>query len=99
MTIRSTFALDPATETRILRLARLWNVSKAEVIRRSVAEAEKNVVEEVVLSPLQALDWLQSHGTLTEAEVVRWNQDSREGWEEAWEKSQTSPTAAEGNPS
>jgi hypothetical protein len=43
MSIRATYALDHQTDQRIRRLARLWGVSQAEVIRRSVeraAEAE-----------------------------------------------------------
>jgi len=40
MTHRTTFALDPATAKRLKRLASLWRVSQAEVVRRAVAQAE-----------------------------------------------------------
>ncbi len=40
MTHRTTFALDHATATRLRRLASLWQVSQAEVVRRAVAQAE-----------------------------------------------------------
>ena len=40
MTERRTFALDEPTTARIRRLAALWNVSQAEVIRRAVSLAE-----------------------------------------------------------
>ena len=40
MTHRTTFALDEATAKRIKRLAARWNVSQAEVVRRSVAQVE-----------------------------------------------------------
>jgi|694.fasta_scaffold50376_7 hypothetical protein len=40
MTHRTTFALDEATAQRIKRLAARWDVSQAEVVRRSVAQAE-----------------------------------------------------------
>lgn len=43
MTQRCTFALDEVTTTRIRRLATLWEVSQAEVIRRAVATAETPV--------------------------------------------------------
>ena len=43
MTHRCTFALDETTANRIRRLATLWDVSQAEVIRRSVATAEPPV--------------------------------------------------------
>jgi predicted nucleic acid-binding protein/predicted transcriptional regulator len=40
MSHRTTFALDKATAKRLKRLAALWRVSQAEVVRRSVAQAE-----------------------------------------------------------
>lgn len=39
MSVRSTYALDEQTARRIRHLARVWGVSQAEVIRRSVALA------------------------------------------------------------
>ena len=41
MTHRTTFALDETTAQRLRRLAKRWNVSQAEVVRRSVEQAEK----------------------------------------------------------
>jgi len=41
MTHRTTFALDEATSQRLKRLAKRWNVSQAEVVRRSVDLAER----------------------------------------------------------
>ncbi len=40
MTHRTTFALDEATAQRLKRLAARWEVSQAEVVRRSVEQAE-----------------------------------------------------------
>lgn len=40
MTHRTTFALDEATAQRLKRLAARWQVSQAEVVRRSVEKAE-----------------------------------------------------------
>jgi hypothetical protein len=37
---RTTFALDQETAMRLRRLAAAWQVSQAEVVRRSVAMAE-----------------------------------------------------------
>ena len=49
MTVRATYALDSETDHRIRRLAKQWDVSQAEVIRRSVrAAVEQN---SQVLSP------------------------------------------------
>ena len=41
MTHRTTFALDKTTAQRLKRLAVRWQVSQAEVVRRSVEQAEK----------------------------------------------------------
>jgi len=41
MTHRTTFALDDMTAQRLRRLAARWQVSQAEVVRRSVEQAEK----------------------------------------------------------
>lgn len=40
MTHRTTFALDGRTASRLKRLASLWRVSQAEVVRRAVAQVE-----------------------------------------------------------
>jgi len=42
MTHRTTFALDEATAQRLKRLAARWDVSQAEVVRRSVEQAENH---------------------------------------------------------
>ncbi len=46
MTHRTSFALDEATARRIKRLAMRWNVSQAEVVRRSVEQAEASAQDE-----------------------------------------------------
>ena len=43
MTHRTTFALDEATAQRLKRLATRWRVSQAEVVRRSVDLAEREM--------------------------------------------------------
>ena len=86
MSIRTTFALDVATEGSIQRLAKLWGTSKAEVVRRSVAEAEQSAALQALPSPLKALDWLQANGTVTEAKADAWSRSNRKGWEEAFKK-------------
>ena len=59
VTIRSTFALDPATVDALDRLAREWQVSKSEALRRMVSVAA--AVEEVdaAADALSALGDLQ----------------------------------------
>jgi predicted transcriptional regulator len=46
MTHRTTFALDQTTAKRLKRLAARWKVSQAEVVRRSVEQAEKAAAPE-----------------------------------------------------
>ena len=41
---RTTFALDEVTAGYLQKLASLWQVSQAEVIRRAVAKAEANAM-------------------------------------------------------
>lgn len=41
MTHRTTFALDQTTASRLKRLAKRWQVSQAEVVRRSLEQAEE----------------------------------------------------------
>lgn len=41
MTHRTTFALDKATAQRLKRLAARWQVSQAEVVRRSLEKTEQ----------------------------------------------------------
>jgi hypothetical protein len=40
---KTTFALDEATALRLKRLAARWKVSQAEVVRRSVEQAEQQL--------------------------------------------------------
>jgi predicted transcriptional regulator len=94
MSVRTTFALDVATEKSIQRLAKLWNLSKAEVVRRSVAQAESTAAEQARPSPLEALKWLQSNGKLTEAEAQAWSSESKREWDEGWKRKAQSVRAA-----
>jgi predicted transcriptional regulator len=43
---RTTFALDENTARRLKRLAARWQVSQAEVVRRSVEKAEQSEISE-----------------------------------------------------
>ena len=45
-TYRTTFALDTATARRLKKLALLWHVSQAEVVRRAIAQAEASATSE-----------------------------------------------------
>ena len=43
MNRRTTFALDEETIRRLKKLASLWQVSQAEVVRKAVEKAEKDL--------------------------------------------------------
>lgn len=60
MSVRSTYALDPETAGLIRRLAATWEVSQAEVIRRSVriAAASREAADP---SPAEVLAHYRSH--------------------------------------
>jgi hypothetical protein len=53
MSIRATYALDEQTDQRIKHLAKTWQVSQAEVIRRSVQTAAERSRE--TLTPAQVV--------------------------------------------
>lgn len=54
MSVRSTYAFDETTSARIKRLATVWGVSQAEVIRRSVQRAAEQS-EGAALSPAEVV--------------------------------------------
>ena len=87
---RTSMALDAWTIQALKNLSEKWNLSKAEVIRRAVRQLhEKAEQEEQTMSPLEALNWLQSGGGIVaeEAAVIRAevkaNREERKYW---WER-------------
>ncbi len=87
---RTSMALDGNTLKALAELAKLWSVSKAEVMRRAVRQAKEDAERESAMpKPLTALDWLQSGGGLSvkEAEAfrkeVRAEREAKRHW---WEQ-------------
>jgi transposase-like protein len=93
MTIRTTVAFDPATAARLERLAKRWGVSKSETLRRALENAEltasprspgssvPTLGEIVVMTPGDALNWLQSHSLVSADQGAKWRaqlQETRE---------------------
>jgi hypothetical protein len=56
MTHRTTFALDEGTNQRIKSLAKLWNVSQAEAVRRAVTLAGTPAAKADPVALLEQLD-------------------------------------------
>jgi hypothetical protein len=87
---RTSMALDRGTLLALKELAKRWQVSKAEVMRRAVKRAKEEAEREAVFpKPLDALNWLQKGGGLSmqEAETFREEvrserQAKRYWWEE-----------------
>lgn len=77
MTHRTTFALDEKTAQRLKRLARKWNVSQAEVVRRSVERAEQDAPG----APPDRVGLLKAYhakGGLDRARATKWTNEIAE---------------------
>ncbi|MEI6389405.1 MAG: hypothetical protein WCQ50_22595 [Spirochaetota bacterium] len=86
MTHRTTFALDEATIGRLRHLALVWEVSLAEVVRRSVEMAERQAAQGSL--DLEArLDAWYRKGGLEPAVARSWLQEVAEGRSE-WDRGQ-----------
>lgn len=77
MTHRTTFALDDTTAQRLKRLATRWRVSQAEVVRRSVEQAEKADAP-AKPDPLAMLRAYHAKGGLDPARAEKWLEEIRE---------------------
>jgi Arc/MetJ-type ribon-helix-helix transcriptional regulator len=73
--IRSTYALDAETVRRLESLARQWNVSKSEALRRAIRAADATSM--TADGRLQALDELQASMRLTPPGARAWVRDVR----------------------
>jgi hypothetical protein len=73
-TIKSTYSLDPKTVRALDELARRWSVSKSEVIRRAVHEAQQRPASPSpdAAKRLAALDALQRGLNLSDKAARRW---------------------------
>jgi len=69
-TVKTTYALDVETARTLEDLARRWNVSKSEALRRAIRASSARAPGEE-LSPIQALDRLQRRLRLTPREAAR----------------------------
>jgi predicted transcriptional regulator len=74
--VRTTYALDEETVRRLDGLARQWNVSKSEALRRAIRTADA-----MAGSPddrLKALDELQASMRITPGRAQTWVRELRE---------------------
>lgn len=75
MTVRATYALDPETVRRLADLARQWNVSKSEALRRAIRGAGDG--QRQPDRALETLDRLQRSVRLTERRAREWTHAAR----------------------
>ncbi len=69
--VKTTYSLDVETVRTLEDLARRWNVSKSEALRRAIrASSGRAPTEE--LTPVQALDRVQRSLGLTPQSAGRW---------------------------
>jgi hypothetical protein len=80
MTHRTTFALDAVTAQRLKRLAARWNVSQAEVVRRSVEQAENHSLTQPgdVARRLEAARQLRASLRSRSVDTAAWMAAARE---------------------
>jgi predicted transcriptional regulator len=74
MTIRATYALDPQTVRTLDQLARKWDVSKSEALRRAIRAAGS---ARGAGTALDALNTLQASTRLSTDEAHRWTSEVR----------------------
>ncbi len=70
-TVKTTYALDVETVRTLEDLARRWNVSKSEALRRAIRASSTRMPPQA-LTPAQALDRLQQSMKLTPKRAARW---------------------------
>ena len=73
--IRTTYAFDEETVRRLEGLARQWNVSKSEALRRAIRAAD--TTSTTPDDRLKALDELQASMHLTRSRAEAWVREVR----------------------
>ena len=76
-TIKGTYSLDVETVRALERLARRWNVSKSEALRRVIQASAAREPREAGQEALRALDDLQRSLDLTAGAATGWSADAR----------------------
>ena len=76
-TIKTTYALDVETVRKLEQMARRWNVSKSEALRRAIRAAATEGLPGEAGEAIAALDELQRSLGLDAEEAVRWEKAAR----------------------
>ena len=83
--IKSTYSLDVETARTLESLARRWNVSKTEVLRRAIRAAAQEESPRA-RERLAALDKLQASMKARGVDFAAWEREVRATRDEAWSK-------------
>jgi hypothetical protein len=76
-TIKGTYSLDVETVRALEKLARRWNVSKSEALRRVFRASAAQDPRDAGHEALRALDELQRALDLTNGAAARWSAGAR----------------------
>ena len=76
-TIKATYSLDPETIRSLERIARRWDVSKSEALRRAIRGAESADEGAGRSEAVAALDELQGRLSLDKEAAERWARSIR----------------------
>jgi predicted transcriptional regulator len=76
-TIKTTYSLDVETVRKLEQMARRWNVSKSEALRRAIRAAATEGLPGEGREAIEALDELQRSLGLDAEEAVRWGRAAR----------------------
>ncbi len=74
-TVKATYSLDPGTVRALEGLARRWDVSKSEALRRAIRAAARDAQED--RDALSALDELQQSLRVSETSAEDWGAEVR----------------------
>ncbi len=84
-TIKSTYSLDVETVRTLESLARRWNVSKSEVLRRAIRAAAEEKSPRAKRK-LEALRQLQASVKRRGVDLAAWEREVRATRDAAWRK-------------
>lgn len=83
---RTSMALDAESLGTLENLSKKWAVSKAEVLRRSLKIAQEDSDSNPRRSPLEALQYLKTHGGIGKEAAENYNKEvqaERKAWGES----------------
>jgi hypothetical protein len=73
-----TYSLKPETVNRVEELAVKWGVPKSEVIRRAIDQVARGERLTPKLTPLQALNELQTFAGIPQKQAEKFNREVRD---------------------